>query len=224
MNDVNIIVPAHNEAPRIVACVQSLYDLYHEGNTITVSTDGNNDGTDRIITNYIIKQKLDKVFVTSYPERIGKGGAIKLALLSGYVNAIYDTDMAASPYALEAMWHLLTKKGGVITVKRYAPHRSITRKLLSSTYNNLIRLLFHTGISDHQCGCKLLSPEATTIAEQVTANDFFYDTELLIKCKHAGLSVTEYSAYWTENKKKSSVKLWRDSLRMFKQLLTLRFG
>ena len=65
MNGVNIIIPAHNEADHIINCVQALYDLYHEGNTITVATDGNTDGTDRILTNYIIKEKLDRVFVTS---------------------------------------------------------------------------------------------------------------------------------------------------------------
>ena len=224
MKHANIIIPAHNEADHIIDCVQSLYDLYHEDNTITVATDGNTDGTDRILTNYIIKQKLDRVFITSYPTRLGKGAAIKMALLSGYTNIIYDTDMAVSPYALHAMYELACSRGGIVVAKRYAPRRKKTRVLLSFTYNSLVRLLFRTGISDHQCGCKILTPEATKIAEQVKANDFFFDTELIVKCKKAKLSVTKYSVYWCENKKKSSVSLAKDSLRMFGQLLALRFS
>lgn len=224
MKGANIIIPAHNEATHIINCVQSLYDLYHEGNTITVATDGNTDGTDRILTNYIIKENLSGVFVTSYPTRLGKGAAIKLALLQGYTNIFYDADMAVSPHALHAMYELACSRGGIVTAKRYAPERKKTRSLLSFTYNSMVRLLFRTGISDHQCGCKVLTPEATAIAEQVKANDFFYDTELIVKCKRAGLAVTKYSVYWIENKKRSSVSLAKDSLRMFGQLLALRFS
>ena len=224
MQGVNIIIPAHNEATSIIDCVQSLYDLYHEGNTITVATDGNTDDTDKILMNYIIKENLDHVFVQSYPERIGKGAAIKLALLQGYTNIFYDADMAVSPHALHAMYELACSRGGIVTAKRYAPERKKTRSLLSFTYNSMVRLLFRTGITDHQCGCKVLSPEATAIAEQIKADDFFFDTELIVKCKRAGLPVTKYSVYWVEHKKKSSVSLCRDSLRMFGQLLKLRFA
>jgi dolichyl-phosphate beta-glucosyltransferase len=215
----HIVVPAYNETANLENCIETLTTLYPE-NPITIAADASPDNTDSLALR--IAEKHNNVFVDYCPFRRGKGWAIKNALLTNRANAYLDADFSVNPYNLTPMFELLRQRGGIIITKRIPQGRSFKRSLSSKLYNNTVRLLFRTGISDHQCGCKLLSPEATAIAQNVQANDFFYDTELIINCKRAGLTVTEYPAIWTEAHKKSNVKTLRDGARMLKQLIKLR--
>lgn len=214
---IHIIVPAHNEAENLAYTVKSLRLLYPQS-TITIATDGNTDDTDKVAHHLTM---LGNVFVKSSPTRLGKGLAIKQALLPGITNAYFDADCAVHPYALEAMYKMLLEKGGVIAAKRVPLKRSFTRGTASKIYNQLIRVLFHTGISDHQCGCKLLSPEAVEVFKQVKNDGFLFDTELILRCKRAGLAVTEYPVSWVEYKKQSTVNLWRDGTKMLLGVIKL---
>ena len=218
---LNIIIPAHNEAAQIANCIETLASLQPDA-AITVQTDGNTDNTAEIA-----KQKLTKyphLFVSNYPSRLGKGGAIKQALLPDTVNVYTDADLAAEPNAIENMSYLALHTQSLVIAQRTNANRNFKRTIASKTYNLLVRLLFQTGISDHQCGLKVLSPEATKIAMQVQSQDFFFDTELIIRCKKAGIKVIEYPCQWTEHKQVSTVHLYQDSKKMLKQLLKLKIS
>lgn len=219
--NLHIIIPAHNEAANLILCVNSLRLIYPEA-FITISTDGNTDATEEIALE--LEAENLKTFVVSSPLRMGKGLAIQTALMPNTLNAYYDADMAVNPYALQHMAKIAEYTKGLIIGKRISNKRTVSRKVTSTIYNNLVRLLFRTGISDHQCGCKMLSAEASNIALSCDATGFFFDTELIIRCKKAGLTITEYPVYWVENKKKSSVKVIRDGTQMLKQLVHLRFA
>lgn len=225
---IHIVVPAYNESESLASCIHILTKLYPES-TITIAEDGSTDGTDQIARKLIDKPlfKLpfikypDNLFLSSYPTRGGKGAAIKRVLLPNIVNAYIDADCSVHPHALYPMYQILLEKGGLIVAKRIPLYRKRSRTLASKLYNGLVRCLFWDGISDHQCGCKLLSAEAVTIAQQVKADGFLFDTELILRCKHAGLSVTEYPVSWVEYKNKSAVKTIRDGTKMFLGVLKL---
>lgn len=217
--NINLIVPAHNESANLETCIRSLSTLYYD-TQITISADGSNDNTEQL-AHKIAKQYLN-IYVTTSPDRLGKGKAIKNALLNGAANGYIDADLAVHPYNLKPMYDLLQDRGGLVIAKRLPTNRSKKRSLTSKTYNTIVRLLFRTGVTDHQAGCKLLSKEATQIARQVKADGFFFDTELIIRCKKAGLPITEYPTVWTEHKQKSTVSLGKDSLKMFASLLVLK--
>ena len=214
----HIIVPAHNESENLASCIQTLRALYPNA-TITIAEDGSTDETKA--TAYALAQQ-SKIFLQSYPERLGKGAAIKLALLEGYVNAYVDADISVNPTALKPMMEILQAKGGLVIAKRLVMNRSFKRTITSTLYNILVRIMFRTGISDHQCGCKLLSPEATDIALTVEANDFFFDTELIVRCKKAHIPIIEIIVTWTEYKTKSTVNIFKDGSKMFIELLKLK--
>jgi glycosyltransferase involved in cell wall biosynthesis len=216
----NIIVPAHNEAEHISTTIETLTALYPD-HIITVATDGNTDATTEIAMELSLKHP--NVFVNDYPFRIGKGAAIKQSLILGTTNTYIDADLPINPYAIHAMEQITQQTNGLTITKRTSTNRNFKRTTTSKIYNNLVRLLFRTGISDHQCGLKTLSPKASAIALTCESNDFFFDTELIIRCKKANIPVTEYNAMWTENKKHSTVHVLSDSQRMLKQLCKLWF-
>ena len=218
---MNIIVPAHNEATYILPCIETLTKLYPD-DTITIATDGNTDATTEIAQ----EQELTylKLIVQSYPERMGKGAAIKQAIIFGETNAFIDADLAVNPKTLKTMKYIADHAHGLVVAKRHTTNRSKTRTLTSKLYNGMVRLLFRTGIKDHQCGCKVLSVEASAIASICRANDFFFDTELIIRCKQAKIPITEYNVLWTEHKKQSTVNVTRTAIQMLRSLLAMRFA
>jgi glycosyltransferase AglD len=210
--NLHIIVPAYNE-PNLKETIQTLSTMYPQA-TITIAEDTKQYNMELATSG--------KAFYNSSPIRRGKGGAIKEVLLQGYNNAIVDADLAVNPYNLTPMLNILNQRGGLIIANRTTTNRTLTRTLTSWIYNWLTRQLFNTNIRDHQCGFKILSPQATKIAQTVQANDFFFDTELIIRCKQAGLTIIEYPAAWTEYKKNSTVKVAKDGFKMFLSLLKLK--
>lgn len=218
---LNIIIPAHNEEQQIAACIDTLTKLQPNA-AITVSTDGNTDNTAAIA-----QQKLTKyptLFVLNYPNRLGKGGAIKQSIIHDTINIYTDADLAADPNMITPMTQLAKTTGGLIIAKRNTTNRNLKRTIASKTYNSIVRLLFRTGVADHQCGLKVLSPQATRIAATVESDDFFFDTELIIRCKRVGIPIIQVACTWTEHKQQSTVHLYRDSKKMLKQLLKLKLS
>lgn len=220
----HVVVPAYNEAANLETCIQTLTTLYpYPQNTITVAADSKDLFPGSPLTVWLTHLTIKyNVFFNISPIRRGKGGAIKEVLLPQFPNAIIDADLAVNPYNLSPMLELLKQRGGLVIAKRTATNRTLTRTFTSKLYNGLTRLLFRTGVSDHQCGCKLLSPETVAIAENVHSNGFFFDTELIIRCKKAGLPITEYPVMWTEHKQKSTVNILHDGAKMFWELIKLR--
>ena len=219
IENFQIIVPAHNEAKQINQCIETLELLYPQA-TITIATDGNSDGTAEIALEQALQHP--NIFVQSFPFRIGKGAAIKEAILTDLTNVFIDADLAVNPYAITPLVKIAQTTNGLAIAQRILQNRNKKRTILSNIYNNLIQLFFHTKIKDHQCGCKALSPKASAIALTVEANDFFFDTELIIKCKQVNIPITEYPVSWTEYKTKSTVNTTKDSWKMLKQLIQLR--
>ena len=218
---LNIIIPAHNEEQQIATCIDTLASLQPDA-AITVSTDGNTDNTDAIAQEKLAKYPT--LFVLNYPTRLGKGGAIKQSITHGAINIYTDADLAADPNMITPMVQLAKTTGGLIIAKRDTTNRNLKRTIASKTYNTIVRLLFRTGVADHQCGLKVLSPEVTRIVAAVESDDFFFDTELIIRCKKAGIPIIQVACTWTEHKQQSTVHLYRDSKKMFTQLLKLKFS
>lgn len=218
---IHIVVPAYNEAESLASCVHTLTKLYPQS-TITIAEDGSTDGTYQI-AHQLIREPTPKLFLSSYPTRAGKGAAIKRVLLPNIVNAYIDADCSVHPRALYPMYEILTKKGGLVIAKRIPLYRKRSRTLASKLYNSFVRCLFWDGVSDHQCGCKLLSAEAVEIAKQVKADGFLFDTELILRCRKAGIPITEYQVSWVEYKNKSAVNTIRDGTKMFVGVLKLWF-
>ena len=82
------------------------------------------------------------------------------------------------------------------TAKRKA-HRLIASKV----YNKLLDVLFGTNIKDSQCGFKFWDGAYIRKGVQESNdNHWFFDSEILIAAKHAGINVYEMPIEWHERK------------------------
>jgi dolichyl-phosphate beta-glucosyltransferase len=136
-------------------------------------------------------------------------GATPIAELAGLKNAIEaGADAAVASRALRDDSH---------TVKT-----RFHRKLMGTVFNLIVRTLTVKGINDTQCGFKLFTAEAANAAfSQQRIHDFGFDVEVLYICHKKGYRIVEVPVNWTDVPG-TKVRLFRDSLRMFKDIVKIR--
>jgi hypothetical protein len=84
----------------------------------------------------------------------------------------------------------------------------------------MIRLLFNTHLSDHQCGFKAFNRDKLlSIIDEVEDIHWFWDTEVLVRGQRAGLRVTEFPVAWRTGKT-TTVRL-KDVFEMGGAILSL---
>ncbi len=232
--DLSIILPAHNEAWRIKSCIEDVEKAAKSvcsSYEIIVSEDGSTDSTEAIVRD-LAKFNQNLVFLHS-PNRLGKGKAIKKALnvAKGNIIAFMDVDLSTNLSCLGKLVGEAKKKNGLVIGSRYVEgskvNRPRSRTLFSLGYNVFVRALFLDGVRDHQCGFKAMSRNfLTAINGKIDSDGWFFDTELILKCRRMGFQLSEIGVEWTENRKRdeSKIRLLRDAPKMGKDLVKFRFS
>jgi glycosyltransferase involved in cell wall biosynthesis len=232
MKEVSVVIPAFNESRIIGRNIRTLDGFLKENfrpYEIVVSEDGSTDGTDRIL--HSLSQTNHNITHLHSKERLGKGRALNKALLASSGRSIFMMD-ADFPVGLECIIRMvgyLERKDIVIgsrMMKRSVIRRSLSRSLASLFYNTLVRLLFHTGVRDHQCGVKAFRREVLSeILPHMRSNNFFWDTEFLVNAKGCGYRILEVPIEWKDRGSgKSKVSVPRDGLEMARNLLNFWYA
>ena len=233
--EISILLPAYNEALRIEQCVKKVeraVGSFSSSYEIIVAEDGSTDGTDRIVAT--LAESNPRLSFLHSPVRLGKGKAIKKALrqAKGDVIVFMDVDLAASLKYLPRIVQLAKNNRGMAIGSRHVKgsrgQRPFSRTLFSLTYNLLARMLFRDGVHDHQCGFKAMSHEvAEVLRDNCKSDGFFFDTEMILRCKKLGFPLIEVGVEWVETRKKSEtsgIKLFRDAIKIGMDLLRFRLS
>ena len=169
------------------------------------------DGSDSSSVLKKLMEKFNNITYFQHNERLGRGRALREAWskVSADVYAYLDVDMAGDLERLDAYSKLINLQGefDLITGSRYLPesitNRPLIRRLSSIAYNWLVRIMFRTGVHDHQCGFKSFSRALVeTLSTQAKSDSWFWDTEVIVVAKKLGYRVKEIPLYWTEKKGK----------------------
>jgi glycosyltransferase AglD len=231
--EISILLPAYNEADQIEKCVlqvEKLLKSFSKSYEIIVSEDGSTDGTDIIVAK--MSEVNPNLFLLHSPDRLGKGKGIKNALRfsKGKIITFMDVDLATDIECLPTLLQVVKRNGGMAIGSRHVKGSSVqrraTRTLLSLTYNLAVRLLFLDGVHDHQCGFKTMSREVAEAVLNVSKSDgYFFDTEMIVRCKKLGFPVEEVPVRWAErNKGASKVNPIKDSKKIGMDMLAFRFN
>ena len=233
IKEISILLPAYNEAAQIEKCVQEVEAAvrsFSKSYEIIVSEDGSTDDTD-VVVSKMAKANPNLVLLHSNT-RLGKGKAIKNALSSSKGKIIFfmDVDLATDLACLPKLLRVVKKSGGMAIGSRHVKgscvERRFIRTLFSLTYNLLVRLLFQDNVHDHQCGFKMMNREvAETVLNFSKSDGYFFDTEMIVRCKKLDLPVVEVAVRWTEkNKGKSKVDPLRDGKKIGLDMLAFRLN
>lgn len=231
--EVSILLPVHNEASHIENCIREVekaIGLVSGSYEIIISEDGSIDGTNIIVSDLLSGDPHLSLLHSEY--RLGKGKAIKKAFVkaTGDIIVFMDADLATNLEYLPKILESVREHGGMAIgsrhVKGSAVHRRTSRTFSSLAYNLFVRLLFLDGVRDHQCGFKAMSRPAARVMLDTKSDGFFFDTELILRCRKKGFPITEIGVEWTETREKgqSKVKLLQDARRIALDLMAFRLA
>ena len=193
----------------------------------------------RIVEN--LQKQYGNIMYFNSPQRQGRGRALRQAWrkVEGDVYLFMDVDLSTDVRRMDAYAKLVRGvsegKFDIITGSRYLAesraYRPIIRWFVSKAYNFLIRLIFQTGIGDHQCGFKSFSRRCVIDMDTAVKSDsWFWDTEILVIAKKMGYKILEIPVFWVEMKgaRTPMVRLvkdiWLHSTGMLRLFLRVHFG
>lgn len=206
-----ITLPIYNEANRLELNVKKLLSFMRSidlKGLIVLAEDGSSDKSFEIAKR--LNKYYDDIRIFHNDCKLGRGKAIREAwsAVQGDIYVFMDADLATDLSSLPTLIQLV-KDGGYdfVTGSRYASGAKVTRPWLrkgfSKIYNILVQKMFATGITDHQCGFKVLNKKAVRAVLQLTREDsWVWDTEIAVILKKLGFRIGEIAVSWNEMKSK----------------------
>jgi hypothetical protein len=146
---------------------------------------------------------------------------------TGEYRFMCDADFSMPPGEINRFLPPALNDCDIAIASREAPgsvriHEPYYRHLTGRVFNTLIRLLVLPGLQDTQCGFKCIRAEvARDIFPYQTLTGWAFDVELLYIARRHGYEIFEVPIDWYFNAD-SKISVFRDSLRMFLDLLLIR--
>jgi len=190
---LSVIVPVFNEASRIRTNLDLLISEvapYFSSFEILVVSDGSTDGTDNVLKSY----DHPRTKLICYSENHGKGYALRegFKAASGDFVLFIDGGMELHPREIRIFIGLMELyDADVVVASKRHPQSQIeyprTRRILSSIYQLLVRLLFDMNVTDTQVGLKLFKREVIeSILPHLTIDRYGADLEILALARATG--------------------------------------
>ncbi len=230
---VDVVIPVLNEEAQLAISVEALrtflIDHCPYSWRIVVADNGSKDRTPQICAELKERYPGEVDFVRL--EQRGRGRALRAAWTQSsadvvcYMDVDLSTNLRALPPMLAALIHsdydLATGSrlmhGAIVT-------RQWKREIISRTYNTLIRLMFWHRFRDAQCGFKGATRRAVErLVPQVKDQEWFFDTELLLKGERQGYRIFELPVEWIEDLD-TRVKIVKTATDDIKGLIRVRLG
>lgn len=230
---LSIIIPAYNEAARILPYLRDISAYLRQRGTsfeVLVVDDGSLDETAALVKQFLARDPA--VRLLRLPRNTGKGGAVRRGMREarGKVLLFADADGATPIQELERL-EAAMKGGADIAIgsrflashdSRYTVRARWHRTVLGNLFNRIVRGLGIRGVTDTQCGFKLFrAPVARDLFSVACVNGYGFDLELLYIAQRRGYRITEVPINWADQPG-SKVRVLRDGLCMLRELLAVR--
>ncbi|MFT5823327.1 MAG: dolichyl-phosphate beta-glucosyltransferase [Crocinitomix sp.] len=231
MKDLSIVIPAYNEAKRIVPTIQK-FNAYlaktHYSYEIIVADDGSTDDTINVIKNLEIE--IPELRLVRCETNKGKGQAVRIGMLAGEgkIRLFSDADGATPIEELPNVLAPIENKEAKISIgSRYLAQSKIAksqpfyRRIWSRLANLFVQRLLLPGIVDPNCGFKAFDGKtAQFLFAQCTVNEWSFDLEVLALARKHDLTISQIPVKWVHDEA-SKGKL-RHLPQEIKNLYTIR--
>ncbi|SOD71517.1 glycosyltransferase involved in cell wall bisynthesis [Jatrophihabitans sp. GAS493] len=226
--DLDLIIPALNEAQRIGATVSAISRVLETcgySARITVVDNGCVDATAAALDQLRIATP---VRVISCRTR-GKGAAVRAGVLKSTARFVgyCDADLSTPPSSIsDALARLDAGVEVVIGSRRcagasYEVSQPLMRRLGSRAFNRASASLVG-GITDTQCGFKLMRGEtARAVFAEMQMAGFAFDVELIARLLRRDADVHELPIHWS-NDEGSTFNVVSDGVRAFQDVFSVR--
>ena len=229
---VSIVVPAFNEASRIGESLRKIEEFLKRvpwSAEIVIVDDGSTDKTATIVS----EATIPGLRLLRSERNHGKGHAVRAGVLDarGEYVIFSDADLSAPIEELQKLLTAAETQSADVVIGSRAVDRSFIEKHQSRgrevggiIFNRIVRIVLGLKIHDTQCGFKMFRRQKIRpVFEKMTIEGFGFDPELLFLASKAGLKILEIPVRWS-HAEGSKIRFMRDSVRMFTDLLQIRWN
>ena len=230
---ISIVIPAYNEADRIVGTIQEMKDYLRQQNTwddyeIIVVSDGSSDDTNSVVKS--LRKDFESLKLIAYPKNKGKGYAVKTGILAttGDMVLFADADGATPIEELDRLatpilsgWTDIViasrRTSDANIAKKQPPHRVFIGKVFSFINTAILGIPF----LDTQCGFKLFKGDlARRLFSLPISDGFAFDVEILFYATKGKYRIKEKGVTWND-RAGSKVSPIKDGIRMLARVSRL---
>jgi dolichyl-phosphate beta-glucosyltransferase len=219
---LSVVIPAYNEAGRIVEPLRRIDAYLRAGNIpseLVIVDDGSTDGTADVVR-HVTPELRTPVQVIVCASNRGKGHAVKIGVrhARGCLVLMTDADLSTP---IEELDKFLAHVGNGVQIaigSRKIPgavieaRQPLLREMMGRVFTLLTRRLL-VPVSDVTCGFKLFTREAAAeLFQRVTLDDWSFDAEVLFLAHRAGFAIREVPVRWRDDPA-TKVRRGRDALR-----------
>ncbi|HRU38522.1 MAG TPA: glycosyltransferase [Candidatus Goldiibacteriota bacterium] len=233
---LSVLMPMYNEELYAAANILETDAYLRKLNIkyeIIVMDDGSKDRTFRKASK--AAQKHIKIYRLKVNE--GKGQALKEAFRKsdGDLIMFLDGDLDIHPKQFEALFKEMNEKNADVVIGSKRHPLSVlnypkNRRIMSSVYFFIVKLLFGLPLRDTQTGIKLFRREALSRTfHKVLIKRYAFDLELLVLCNYYGFKITEapvvvdYKGKFGHIKPSTVFNMLWDTLTVFYRLKILKY-
>ena len=234
IKSLSIIFPVFNEELRLNSSFSHIKNFLKKRKNfkteIIFVDDGSKDHSYKMIKNFIISLKKNKIKVIKSKNNLGKGNALKLAVKRSKYDWVLTTDVDMS-VSLFQFSEWLKKKlindkyfvyFGSRAHKKSIVKKNFFRNMLGYIMRVLIALILNIKIKDTQCGFKLYKKKiAKIIFSKIRTNGFEHDLEIVLQLKSKKIKIKELPVRWV-HKDNSSLNILLDPIKMFIGIFKIR--
>ena len=198
---------------------------------IIIVNDGSTDGTAELAEKFTFLCPYLRVI--HLDKNRGKGCAVRRGILDakGQYILLCDADLSTPISEADKLIHILYgSRYDIVIGSRKLPQSQIEvrqplyREFLGEVFSIMVRMFLIRGIKDTQCGFKCFTQRsAKRIFFKQRLNGFSFDVEVLYLARKYGFFIKEVPVRWL-NSPQTSVKLIPDSIKMFIDLLKIRYN
>jgi glycosyltransferase involved in cell wall biosynthesis len=230
--ELSIIIPSYNEELRLPATLDRIAAyLQRDGREaeVLVVDDGSNDHTTAVAESF--RGRIPALRVISNGVNRGKGYSVRHGMQEarGRIALFTDADLSAPIEEAGKLIAALETYDVAIGSRAMdrsliSVHESRFREFAGIIFNKIVRIILWLPFVDTQCGFKAFRRERCSILfEQQRIERFGFDPELLYLALHHGLRGVEIPVRWGHSPA-TKVSMWRDSIRMFIDVFTIRWN
>lgn len=231
--DFSIIIPARNEADRILPYLQAITShLRNRGRAseILVVDDGSTDSTAAVVNAFA--RTAPEVQLIRLSSCRGKGAAVRRGMQTavGRLQLFTDADGATPIQELDRLEQAVANGADLAIGSRtlaaklpgFTVQARLHRSILGMLFNAVVQQSGIRGIADTQCGFKLFRRHVAQDLFSVSSIDGYgFDLELLYVAQQRGYRIAEVPVNWADQPG-SKVRVLRDGLAMLRELAVIK--
>lgn len=231
-----VVMPCYNEASRgsgqtsfenrLAMIAQQLAPLDYR---VIMVDDGSTDNSMQVFQDFVQANSLWQSWCCLHHEpNQGKGRAVLKGIEAASTDfvLILDADMSVEPYKASQLINGIRDDECYIATRyshtsQIVNPRTPLRKFISFCCRTLVNLLFGLGVTDSQCGFKMIPRSYCEKLTDFAADSWLYDVEILYHLKCQGVDIREISVRWENMERESTVKAVEAIIPSTKALFSL---